>query len=345
MKRILLFFTIIFVELLFCACENKDALRTPSTKSKTKVRVEVAHQAAISADKVYSGTLEEGSATPVSFASIGTIQTLNVREGQKITKGSLIGTLNETSAASALEIAQALKLQAEDAHARMKTLHENKSISEIQWMEAESKYKQAVGSEKIARKALADCKLYAPATGIIANKKAEPGQNVLPGVPILDIVDIKKVKAKVFVPESEISSVRVGNQVEVSVGALGGKTFNGKIGEKNVSAQLLSRSYAVSATLDNKNGELLPGMILEMRIFSKDSLYGISMPTSAILLDEKNETFVWIVKNGKAMRKNIIVKNDEAGEILIEGDISVGDSVIINGAQKVGSGTSVEIVP
>lgn len=285
------------------------------------------------------------AATIVSFSSPGTVKTVNVTEGKKVNKGALVATLDETSAKSALEIASALKSQAEDACARMEKLYQNKTISEIQWMDVDSKYKQAVASEKLAQKALEDCKLYAPATGIVSGKSLEVGQNVLPGVPVFKIVDIAKVKVRAFVPEKEISSIRVGDKVQIQVGALGDKTFSGKISNKGISANPLSRNYEIEAEISNKSGELLPGMLAEITLERSDSLSGVVLPTASVMLDEGNRKFVWAVSGGRADRRDVDVRlsADAAGnDVLVQG-IEPGDTVIVGGIQKVGRGTRVEI--
>ena len=315
-------------------------------RGPVKVSVKIATLSDISESKVYSGSLAENMATAVSFSTPGTVKALNIAEGKKVSKGTLVATLDDTSAKSALEIATAMKNQAEDARSRMEKLYQNKSISEIQWMEVESKYKQALAAEKLAQKALDDCKLYAPATGIVSEKAVELGQNVLPDVPVFKIVDIAKVKARAFVPEKEIGSIRVGDKVRIQVGALGNKVFDGKISNKGISANPLSRNYEIEAEIINKSGELLPGMLAEISLERRDSLSGVVLPTAAVMLDERNRKFVWVVSGGHADRRDVKVQlsvDVSGNDVLVQG-IEPGDTVIVSGIQKVGRGTRVEIV-
>lgn len=315
-------------------------------RGPVKVSVKIATLSDISENKVYSGSLAENMATAVSFSTPGTVKALNIAEGKKVSKGTLVATLDDTSAKSALEIATAMKNQAEDARSRMEKLYQNKSISEIQWMEVESKYKQALAAEKLAQKALDDCKLYAPATGIVSEKAVELGQNVLPDVPVFKIVDIAKVKARAFVPEKEIGSIRVGDKVRIQVGALGNKVFDGKISNKGISANPLSRNYEIEAEIINKSGELLPGMLAEISLERRDSLSGVVLPTAAVMLDERNRKFVWVVSGGHADRRDVKVQlsvDVSGNDVLVQG-IEPGDTVIVSGIQKVGRGTRVEIV-
>ena len=323
------------------ACDSNRKFPATRKDSPVNVKLVVAQPAAILSLIHYSGSLQESSFTVVSFSVPGTVKSVHVAEGKRVTKGSLVATLDESSAKNALEIATALKLQAEDARARMEKLYLNKSISDIQWMDVESKYKQAVASEKLARKNLEDCKLYAPATGVVSGKSLEVGQNVAPGVPVFKIVDVAKIKAKAFVPEKEISDIHVGDDVQIVVGALGDKTFKGKITNKGISANVLSRTYEIEAEIANKDKSLLPGMLAEISLAKKDSISGVAIPASAILLDEHNKTFVWTVSKGRAKRCNVEVGlNDAGSDVLVQG-LENGDSVIVSGMQKVGRNTLV----
>ena len=317
-----------FLILSLVACESDFNFRNDKKIAQKKtpiVKVEtiVAKNSNVGSSLRYAGSVAEVATTMVSFSSPGTVKSVRVTEGKKVNKGALVATLDDTSAKSALEIASALKNQAEDARARME------------------KFRQAIAAEKLAQKALDDCKLYAPATGIVAGKSLEVGQNVVPSAPVFRIVNIATVKAVVAVPEKDVASLNVGDKVEVRVGALGGKAFEGKITNKGISANPLSRSYQIEAELKNKSGELLPGMLLEMTIDSKNSVTGVELPASAVLLDEYNRSFVWIVRGGKTMRKNVETSLGNGSQLLVQG-IDDGDSVVVKGMSKVGEGDRVQ---
>ena len=82
--------------------------------SPVNAKIIVAQPATIRSLVHYSGSLQESSSTAVSFSVPGTVKSVNVSEGKRVAKGSLVATLDETSAKNALEIATALKSQAEE---------------------------------------------------------------------------------------------------------------------------------------------------------------------------------------------------------------------------------------
>ena len=78
--------------------------------------------------------------------------------------------LDEVSMQNTYQAAKAALKQAEDAYQRMKELHEKGSLAEMKWVEVQSKLQQAQSMEAVARKNLTDCQLYAPFSGVIAEK-------------------------------------------------------------------------------------------------------------------------------------------------------------------------------
>lgn len=346
-----------------CSCGEK---KTTQTLQPVKVRTMVVGKSLAGNGQTYSGTIEEESGQALSFAGMGTVQSINVSEGQFVRKGQLIGIIDATSARNAYDAAVASKEQALDAQKRMKMLHDNGSLPEIKWVETETQVRQAKAQEQIARKSLSDTRLFAPFSGYIIKKDVEPGANVGPGVPVVNLVRIEQVKAKISVPEEEIAGIRIGMPMWVRVSALGNRTFLGKVTEKNVSADALSRSYEVKAVIANPRHELLPGMIAEASLSLSPaagrrdtpassggaaSPYSIgdgrggsfiALPAGIVQLDPDNRTFVWTVVSGKA-KKTYITTGDNVGDkVAVTGGLLSGDKVITEGQQKVSTGMEVK---
>lgn len=294
----------------------------------------------------FNGTIEESSGTTVSFAAAGTLQSMYVSAGERIAKGQLIGTIDDTTLRHAYDIAKIAVAEAQDVYDRMKALHDSGSLPDIKWVEAENALRSAQSAEAIAKKALSDARLYAPISGYVSEKFADVGQVVAPGVPVVKIVSIHPVKVNVSIPENEISNIALGAGATITVSALGGETFHGVVSDKSVEANPLTRSYDVKIKVDNANGSLLPGMICDVVLDlpsadGKDSSKAIVLPNSAVLLDSDNQNFVWLAKNGVARKQIVSVAGMVDNGLVISGGLASGDSVIVAGQQKVGNGTKV----
>lgn len=321
-----------------CKQENK-------TKSVSPIKVQVKNITPTTVDgaQKYSGTVEESTGTALSFTTGGTIKTVYVSTGQMVSKGAILAEVDETSLRNAYEAALATRQQAEDAYSRMKQLHDNNSLPEIQWMDVQSKLKQAIAAEQIARKGLSDCKLYAPFSGYISDKFVETGQNVLPGSPVLKLVNIDKVKVKMSIPENEISKINSGKTVWIQIAALDNKQYEGKITETGVTANPLSRAYEVKATIENQQREILPGMVCNILLDNDSANTAIILPNNAVSLDNQNKSFVWISSNGKAHKRAVQTGDLVPEGIIITKGLSTGESVIVEGQQKVSEGSPITL--
>lgn len=290
----------------------------------------------------YSGTVEEANATVLSLATGGTLQTLTVKVGDRVKKGQLVACVDPTTARNAYDMAHTTRLQADDACRRMKQLHDKGSLPEIKWVEAQSQLQQAVAAEAIARKSLADCRLYAPVSGVVSEKCVETGQNVMPGAPVVKVVSTRVLDVKISVPESEVAKVSLGQRAMVSVPALGGKTYSGRVGEKGVVADPISRSYGVKIRISQPDDALLPGMVTSAVLEHNSSASAsaeVVVPARLVQLADDNSTFVWTDEGGKAVRRPVVCGEYRADGVVIVSGLHQGDRLIIEGQQKVCNGT------
>ncbi len=329
--------------LALCGCSGE---KKETTEKVVKVKTMTVETGRHSDGQSYSGTIEEQSGSVLNFSSVGTLQSIHVSEGQMVRQGQLIATIDEASVRNAYEGALAAKEQALDAEQRMKQLHDAGSLPEIKWIEVQTQVRQALSAEKIAKKAMTDTKLYAPFSGYVAQKKAEAGQSVAPGVPIVKLVRIDQVKVKISVPEDEIASIRKSDRMQVRIAALGGRSFEAKVTEKGVAADALSRTYEVKGTLSNPHHELLPGMIAEVMMGDTAQPAAIdqtiALPANIIQIDADNKTFVWTVAEGKAQQTYITTGENIGDGVQITSGLKAGMKVICEGQQKVSNGMKVK---
>ena len=329
------------VLMALCSCgEKKEA----AAEQTVRVKVQQIQAEAVNGEQGFSGTIEEQNGASLSFATTGTIQRIYVNSGQTVGAGQLIAELDPTTMQNAYTISKTALEQAQDTYNRMKELHDDGSLPEMQWIAIENQLKSATASEAMAKKALADTKLYAPFGGYIAAKDAEVGQNAGPGVPVVKLVSIGSVKVKISVPEDDVQRIKKGSSMKIIVPALGNRQFSGNVTERGVSADPRSRTYEVKATINNRDGQLLPGMICQAFTNYMQGTTGVFVPANLVQLDSDNNTFVWVVNGGKAVKRQIFISNETAQGAQVSGGLSDGDQIIVAGQQKVSNGMKVEIV-
>ena len=332
-----------------CSDKKKDDARAPIC-----VEVITAGDDTHGEAKDYVGTVEEKMGSTLSFEVAGNITSLRVDEGDRVSKGQVLATIDPISLKEAHRATLSTLKQAQDAYNRFLPLHKSGTISDMRWVDIESKLDQAKAAESIARQQLSHSTLLAPYAGVIASKNADMGTYVLPGQPVLKLADVAQVNVKISVPESEISHLYVGDQVSIHVAALGDAAFIGRITEKGIDANPVSHTYDVKALITNSHGKLLPGMVCNAKVYAssiRSNIHNqstlpatnIVLPANCIELGVDNSRFVWTVVKGKAHQQYVNVGDFKGDGVIILSGIKPGDQVIVSGQQKVSEGMKVKI--
>lgn len=295
-----------------------------------------------SLSKEYVGTVEGSTAASLSFITAGTVEKVYVSEGEFVNKGQILATLNRENLDAMNVAAQSTLSQAKDALSRIEMLYNNKSIPEIQYVEVKTKYEQAESAARVAARNLSNATLRAPFSGVIGKRKIEEGESAVPGICVLTLMKIESVKVKFAVPENEIASVNKGYQAKVTLGALPGRLYVGKITDKGVSGNMLSHTYDVKITLPNPKKEMLPGMVCRVTIpGSSNENSAIVLPNRVIQTDSDGRYFVWTAQSGIASKRYVTPGALTENGVVIASGLAKGDTVIVDGSEKISEGTKI----
>lgn len=325
------------------SCKKKGEKMTP----QPPVKVEIMQVGYLSDEetRTYSGTVSSAETATVSFRVGGTITELPVKEGQKVSKGQLLGKVRNGDYLNAYNIANAQLNEAQDAYNRLKKLHDANALPDIKWVEIQQKLEQAKNAAEMARRALDDASLHAPVSGIVTRRFADVGQTILPVEPIYEIVSTTDFTIDVPVSENEVGTFEIGRRALVNLEASDIGSLEGQVTQKTVVADPLTRAFTVKVAIPNKDGKVLPGMTGTVKFIPSSSetasLKVITLPSQAVLLDSDNRLFVWVVEDSVARRRFVTADELVADGVEILSGLDKGDKVIVAGMQKVGTGTKV----
>jgi len=313
---------------------SNDQVIDTVAKSVTVVRVQ---EMQASRDYRYSGTVVAGRTIPLSFQTTGTVESVLVDEGDAVTKGQLLATVERSNSQNMYDIAEAKYQQAKDAYDRLKTVHDKGSLPEIKWVEMETNLEQAKSSLAMSKENLGKCNLYAPCSGIVGKRNIEPGQSALSitGSPI-ELVEIGEVYVKISVPESEIGKLRKGQKAQFAVSALDGKTFSGEITHVNPVADVISRTYEAKILVNNKDMELKPGMVCDVNFTQSGGKTSLQVPYQSVSKDGDGKSFVFVVDiTTKHVKKQVVETGSYSGSNLeIVSGLKAGETIVKDGRDR-----------
>jgi len=297
------------------------------------------------------------SPTNAGFLVSGKVMSVGPREGDFVRKGQVLASIDPTDYQLALAAAEAQTEQAEvaykraeDEHRRMKMLYDSKSLAPNDYLKfkaafdsAAQRVEQAVASEKLTRKHLADATLRAPNSGYIAKRLIEPGDTAAQGHPVFEIVQMDPLEVSVGIPETDIHVVRVGQKAAITVPALPGKSFEGTVRIINVSAEPNTRTYMTRITVANPERLLREGMVAEATIRGDRTVSMVTLPGEAVVRDPQGATqvYVYYPAQKRAYAKRVEVGSVISKDIEIKSGLSGNELVVLGGQMRLRNGSAV----
>ncbi len=180
---------------------------------------------------------------------------------------------------------------------------------------------------EIARQQLADTKITAPFDGIVQERKASPGEFLNTAAPIVTLVKVDPLRLRIEVPERHTAGVRIGQKVRLTLEGDTNK-YSSIISRLSPAISEGSRMLVVEANIANGTGALRPGSFARADIVVAEQEPATAVPKEALITFAGIEK-IFLVKDGKAVEKNITTGRRANGFIEIIGSIKPGDQVVI----------------
>ncbi|MCK9159750.1 MAG: efflux RND transporter periplasmic adaptor subunit [Bacteroidaceae bacterium] len=309
---------------------------------KIPVKSITVESAPIAQSDRYIGTIVESRSSTLSFEVPGNVKQVLVSEGDKVVKGQLLAILNKGNIANNYSATSSTLKQAQDTYDRMAILYKDKSISKIQYIDAETQRDKALAAESTAKKEMNDCRLYAPFSGIIGERLVEPGTNMMAGLPAFILLETKTLKAKVSIPENEIGNIHLGTNAQVKISALNHLMLKGVVSQKGIIGNRLSHTYEIKITLISPSKEIMPGMLCDICLSSDTKPQAIVIPANSIQLYENNARYVWVINhNGRVHLRQITVGSYSQDGVVVLNGLQSGERIVTEGFQKISEGSVV----
>ena len=159
---------------------------------------------------------------------------------------------------------------------------------------------------------------------------------------IITLDDLKKIVIDIKIPESYVGILKPGLKAEITSSAFAGKIFKGNVSSISSRIDPSTRSILARISVNNKKFEIIPGQLMTVKIIY-DEINQIGVPESSVTI-QGSTSFVYIVKNNTAEKRNIKIGNRNFGKISVVSGIQEGDLVISEGVSKVRNKSKVKII-
>lgn len=181
---------------------------------------------------------------------------------------------------------------------------------------------------QLSRQQLAETTLYASMDGAVRERRANIGEYLAAGTPVVTIVRLHPLRLRVEVPEREAQGIRVGQAVRVKVEGNESQNHAGRIARLSPTFQEQSRTLVIEAEVNNQAGQLRPGSFAKAEIQTSSTNDVVMVPAAAIVTFAGIQK-VFTVKDGKAVEKNVVVGKQEDDWIVVEG-LDAGVPVVLS---------------
>jgi RND family efflux transporter MFP subunit len=273
----------------------------------------------------------------------GTLVSLNVKAGQRVSKGQVLGRIDDAGLSQQVASLENQYALAKTTFERQKNLWDQKIGSEIQYLQAQTQMISAQRGVAQIKAQLAKTVIKAPFSGTIDEVFVEKGQVVAPSQQgLMRIVNLSNMYVSTSVPETYIGKLKVGTEVDVFLTSLG-KTYKGKVRQIGNFVNPSNRSFGIEVSVPNPENLLRPNQVAKLKITDYINKSTIVVPTNVIQEDGEKNKFVYTAINvsGKTgIAKKVIVKlgqsSDNVTEIL--SGLSDEDVIVTEGANAISDG-------
>lgn len=273
----------------------------------------------------------------------GTIEEVFVSEGDHVTKGDVIARIEEADYKIALDRAQAAYNLTKADFERDSSIYSKGMIPTADIEARKTNMQTAKADLENARLQYSRCQIKAPMDGVIQQLDAKIGLLLAVGDPIATILEIGRLKAVIGIPESDVSAVRVLDEVDLTIQALDNRTITARKHFLSPSPGTIARLYDLELEIDNSEGKILPGMFVRADIVKKTVDNAISVPFFSVISRDK-EQYVFVEKDGVAEKRNVRLGIMEKWMVEIPEGLSSGENLVVEGHRDIEDKQSVRVV-
>jgi len=273
----------------------------------------------------------------------GRIIGIHFKEGQHVAKGALLVTLAAHELKALVAESNSNQNLVRGRYERAQELFKKNFISQQALDEARENAVRAGAQLDQNQARLSKTEIRAPFSGQIGLRQVSLGAVVQAGQDIVRLDDIDTLKLEFRLSESQLSKIKLGQQVSVQVDAFPQQQFTGQVYAIEPGVDEKSRSLMLRARVPNRGGKLRPGLFARVSLQLEGASDSLMIPEQAIV-PKGDKAFVYRIVDNAAELVPVTLGARRPGEVAIASGLKAGDLIVTEGHQKLGPGAAVSVV-
>ncbi len=275
----------------------------------------------------------------------GTLK-LNVKEGQMVSRGQAIGSIDDGGLKQNLNSAKIQLDLARVTFTKISNLWKQKIGSEMQLLQAKTNYEVAQRQVAGIQEQLKKTVIIAPFSGVIDQVLTQNGQFVSPGSQVVKLINLSTMKVVADVSESYLSKVKRGTSVEIFLPAIN-QTIKTNINLVGNFINPTNRTFKVEIPVQNYGGVIKPNLLAEVKIQDYLNASTIVVEAPFVYEDAEHKNFVYVAHNkqaNEAIAKKVIIEKGNVSENKVEitSGLTSGEMLITDGGKSISDGQKVK---
>ena len=312
-------------------------------QKKTNVRIKQVNLESLSIQSTYVGYLLPNKRVLMRSEIDGVIEKIDFEEGDEITKGKRLVDISTKEHRLKLKIAITDSNLADINIKRDEKLAAQNLIPNAQLDQTKTRAESASLNKELAEISLNKSLISSPLKGTIKTRHIKVGEFVRKGDKLVEILDIDRILVKVNIPEQEILSIQVGQNVEVALYIMEKKTFLGRVKNIGLEADSSNRTFPVEILVDNKERQLRAGMLARATFTKNVDQDQIVIPRHTVLERDQGRV-VYVFEDGKAFRRDITIGLSQLDQVQVVQGLNKGELIVVEGHTKLTDGEEVNVV-
>lgn len=344
-RKALLISLLTFNTLFLVSCSETTAKVEAEKEKEFAIPVTVASikRNSISSNFHTTATLESRTEADIITRVTGIIEQLSVDEGDYVEKGQVLAKVDPRRYQLALDKADAELAGINQELQRLSLMAQKKLISAQASDKIKYQHQAAVAARDLAALDLQDSQIIAPISGFISHRYVKPGYFTQGYQKLFHIVDSTNLQAIVYLPEHQLSNVKLEQQANLSFSARKNQLYQAKIRSVSPVIDPTSGTFKVILSINNNKQELKPGMFAQIALTFATHNNAFTIASNAIITLD-NSSKIYLVRDNKAIEVPISKGFIEDQLTEINGDVNEGDLVVINGQHNLKADALVEVL-